>query len=314
LDQLRGGAGGRVDAATQATKQHPADFMLWKRDPAHLMKWDPRNPEWGLTGPAAELGPGYPGWHIECSTMAMRVLGAEVIDIHTGGEDLIFPHHECEIAQSRGATGRDRFANVWMHARHLMVEGEKMSKSKGNFFTVRQILDGQFTGRAVDPAVLRYELIKANYRSRMNFTKRGLEDSAANVRKIRDAAASFSERADTPGEVGLDHPAVERFAAALCDDLNIAAALGVVFEFLSDPPDDPAEAWGVLQKFDVVLGVLPAGTEASDDWPAERAAALDAARAAKDYAAADAIRTEIQDAGYEVKTTPDGTVVTKQLA
>ncbi|MEO1236185.1 MAG: cysteine--tRNA ligase [Planctomycetota bacterium] len=311
IEDLRGGAGGRVVAENQAGKRHPADFLLWKPDAAHLMKWDPR--KWGV-----ELGEGYPGWHIECSAMARAVLGRDVIDIHTGGEDNIFPHHECEIAQSCGASGKDTFARFWMHARHLMVEGEKMSKSKGNFYTARQVFEGQVTGRPVDPAVLRFEMIKANYRSQMNFTKRGLEDSAANVRRLREFTASLGSGGATPVDVGLDHPVVARFAQALADDLNIAAALAVVFEFIADPPADAGEALGVMRRFDHVLGVLPDAAEASadadDGWADARVAALDAARAAKDYAAADAVRDELQAAGYDVKTTKDGTVATKRLA
>ncbi|MEM1446557.1 MAG: cysteine--tRNA ligase [Planctomycetota bacterium] len=318
LNQLRGGAGGRVDAATQATKQHPADFMLWKHDPSHLMKWDPQ--AMGLTGPAAALGEGYPGWHIECSTMAMKVLDAEVIDIHTGGEDLIFPHHECEIAQSRGATGQEYFARFWMHSRHLMVEGEKMSKSKGNFFTVRQILDGEFTGRAVDPAVLRFELIKANYRSRMDFTRKGLLDSASAVKKLRDFAerVGYEATPHTPQELAALHgqPTVDKFVACLADDLNIAGALGVVFEFIADPPPEAEQAKAALAAFDQILGVLPreasAGTDGDDI--AAKCAALDDARRNKEFATADALREELQAAGYEVKTTQDGTVATKKLA
>jgi cysteinyl-tRNA synthetase len=123
LEKIQSGAGGRVSAENQSVKQHPGDFMLWKPDSHHIMKWDS---PWGV---------GYPGWHIECSVMARELLGRDVIDIHTGGEDLIFPHHECEIAQTCGTSGQDRFANFWIHARFLFVEGEKMSKSKGNFYT-----------------------------------------------------------------------------------------------------------------------------------------------------------------------------------
>ena len=265
--------------------------------------------------------------------MAKAVLKRDVIDIHTGGEDNIFPHHECEIAQSCGATGEDSFAKLWMHSRHLMVEGTKMSKSKGNFFTVRQILDGQFTapgnkvtpgntvapgnnvGRAVDPAVLRYEMIKANYRSQMNFTKRGLEDSAANVRKLRGFAESLSAGGISASAVENDHPIVARFVEALGDDLNIAGALAVVFETVNDPPSDAGEALGVLETFDQVLGVLAADTALDEggDWATQKSAALDAARAAKDYAAADAIRDELDAAGYDVKTGKDGTVASKRL-
>ena len=312
LQQLKGGAGGRVVAENQAGKRHPADFLLWKPDESHLMKWD------------SPQGRGYPGWHIECSAMARAVLGQDVIDLHTGGEDNIFPHHECEIAQSRGATGRDHFARYWMHSRHLMVDGVKMSKSRGNFYTVRQILDGQFTGRPVDPAVLRYEMIKANYRSQMNFTARGLEDSAANVRRLRDLSARLAQQAE-PAEVDPGHVEVARFAAALGDDLNVAAALAVVFEFAGQDHPDAAEAGGVLRRFDQVLGFLPprhAHADAADadaaakgeSWARSRAAELDRARSGKDYAAADAIRDELQQAGYDVKTTPQGTAVSKRLA
>ena len=143
LDNLQSGAGGRVLDEHQDQKKHPADFMLWKADSAHIMKWD------------SPWGEGYPGWHIECSAMARAKLERDVIDIHTGGEDLIFPHHECEIAQSRGATGSDSFARFWMHVRFLLVEGEKMSKSQGNFYTVRDVLDGKVTGSPVHPALLR---------------------------------------------------------------------------------------------------------------------------------------------------------------
>ncbi len=316
IDQLKGGAGGRIVAENQAGKRHPADFLLWKPDASHLMKWDPR--QWGL-----EVGEGYPGWHIECSAMARTVLGQDVIDIHTGGEDNIFPHHECEIAQSVAATeestlrdcGNFRgFARFWMHSRHLMVEGAKMSKSKGNFYTVRQVLDGALTDRPVDPAVLRFEMIKANYRSQMNFTQRGLEDSAANVRRLREFASSLGDRA-----AGVDarHPVLVRFIAALADDLNIAGALAVVFEFVNGPHPDAAESLGVLRQLDRVLGVLPSRSAAAsegDAWAAERCGALDAARAAKDYAAADAIRAELHARGYDVKTTKDGTVATRRLA
>ncbi|MEM8781643.1 MAG: cysteine--tRNA ligase [Planctomycetota bacterium] len=320
LDQLRGGAGGRVDAGHQATKEHPADFLLWKPDPSHLMRWDPGKLALA-NATAAALGEGYPGWHVECSAMAKAVLQREVIDIHTGGEDNIFPHHECEIAQSCCSTGETHFARFWMHSRHLMVEGEKMSKSKGNFFTVRQILDGDFTGRAVDPAVLRFELIKANYRSRMDFSRKGLLDSASAVKKLREFAASVGYEAALRAPQALTGlhglPAVDRFIECLADDLNIAGALGVVFEFVADPPEDASAARQTLAAFDHLLGVLgPVGERNAPDADdaAAKCAALDEARRNKDFAAADAIRNELQAAGYEVKTTKDGTVATKKLA
>ncbi|MEM6392587.1 MAG: cysteine--tRNA ligase [Planctomycetota bacterium] len=313
IEDLKGGAGGRVVAENQAGKRHPADFLLWKQDAAHLMKWDPR--DFGL-----DLGEGYPGWHIECSAMARAMLGREEIDIHTGGEDNIFPHHECEIAQSRCAHGTDRFAQFWMHSRHLMIEGKKMSKSAGNFFTARQVFGGDFTGRPVDPAVLRFELIKASYRSQIDVSRKGLADSASAVRKLRDCAAGLGEAWEASADaepIGLDHPVVNRFASALADDLNTAGALAVVFEFVGQPVTDQAEAAAVLRRFDSVLAVVEAGGEpsASEAFDAQGVCeALDAARAAKDYAAADKLRAQLIEAGYEVKTTAEGTVAAKLLA
>ena len=311
LEDIRGGAGGRVSADHQAVKKHPADFLLWKPDETHLMNWD------------SEWGTGYPGWHIECSAMARAVLQADEIDIHTGGEDNIFPHHECEIAQSCCATGRDSFARFWMHGRHLMVEGQKMSKSKGNFYTVRQVLEGQFTGRPVDPAVLRLELIKGHYRSNMNFTAKGLEDSASAVKKARAFAQSIGYDSNSTTREGgalafseVEHPSLTEFVAALADDLNTAKALGVVFAYLNEPADDPAVSHALLGAFDQVFGVLRAAEEPSNDgFDADaKAAAIDQARKDKDYVKADALRAELETAGYEVKTTKEGTVASKKLA
>jgi cysteinyl-tRNA synthetase len=166
-DQIRSGEGGRVNESTQQLKRHPADFMLWKPDDRHLMRWP------------SPWGEGYPGWHLECSVMAQSLLADDtggVIDIHSGGEDNIFPHHECECAQSRCASGADHFARYWFHTRFLIVEGEKMSKSKGNFFTVRDLL-----GKGASPAAIRLELIKTHYRGQANFTMQGLRDSQRQV-------------------------------------------------------------------------------------------------------------------------------------
>ena len=303
LENLRGGAGGRVDATQQAAKRHPADFLLWKPDAKHVMKWD------------SPFGVGYPGWHIECSAMARAHLGADVIDFHTGGEDNIFPHHECEIAQTRGATGKDHFARFWLHGRHLRVEGEKMSKSKGNFFTVRDVLAGKATdGRAVAPEVLRYELIRTHYRGTANFTAGGLRDSGSAVAKLqrlqRDAAAVGA----TAAEVGLDAGPLPRFVLALCDDLNVAQAVAELFEWTNalDGVGDAAETLGVLAQVDRVLGILGSASAVGEDVTAV-AAEIDAARAAKDFAAADAIRQRLLDAGYKVLTTKAGTTVEKPL-
>ncbi|HBE70038.1 MAG TPA: cysteine--tRNA ligase [Planctomycetaceae bacterium] len=309
LDALRVGAGGRIDAADQGAKRHPADFMLWKADPKHIMKWD------------SPWGAGYPGWHIECSTMSMRVLETDVLDIHTGGEDLIFPHHECEIAQSCGATGKDLFARFWMHARFLLVEGEKMSKRKGNFFTVRDILAGKATGGPVHPAVLRMELIKSHYRAHTNFTAEGLSESANTVRRLTELGQRLhAECGGKPAQVDRDHPVVRAFLEALANDLKVSEAMTVVHAWMSSPGEDAAEAYGVLLALDQVLGVweLTGADEASEDPESEVVQKLceliDEARQTKDFSAADAHRQRLIELGYEVRSSAEGTFAQKKLA
>ncbi len=319
LEHLQSGAGGRVSDENQSRKRHPADFMLWKPDSHHIMKWDS---PWGM---------GYPGWHIECSVMARELLGSELIDIHTGGEDLIFPHHECEIAQSCGASGKDTFARFWIHARFLFVEGEKMSKSRGNFFTARDIFEGKkvggVQGREVQPEVLRFELIKAHYRTNMNFTEKGLADSATTVRRFMELRQQLEDKTGgQAAEVDLTHPVLGQFAAALADDLNIAGALAVVIPWAGGPHPDPQLSLGVWKKINSVLSVAPinegiataAELTAKSDPRLEQAQTwcreLDAARAAKNFSLADELRKRIQDAGFEVRTTKEGTVIQKTLA
>ena len=248
--------------------------------------------------------------------MAKAVLQRDVIDIHTGGEDNIFPHHECEIAQSCGASGEDHFARFWMHSRHLMVEGAKMSKSKGNFYTVRQVLDGVLTPNPVDPAVLRYEMIKASYRGQMNFSARGLEDSAANVRRLRDfygkqAGEAVARGCRSSGAEGVRHGAGRRF------ERGRRVGGGVCVRErgrVRHPRGDPRRDGAVRPRAGRVGTRGRASGGQNDDWAVERCAALDAARSAKDWATSDAVRDELQDAGYEVKNTPEGTVATKKLA
>ena len=301
LDELRGGAGGRVLTEHQAVKRHPADFLLWKPDATHLMKWP------------SPWGEGYPGWHIECSAMARAMLGRDVIDIHTGSEDNIFPHHECEIAQTRGATGRDAFARFWMHTRHLMVDGEKMSKSKGNFYTVRELVEN----RGVDPAALRFELLRAHYRSNMNFTFKGLEDSTSAVRRLRVFRRSLLEQArGNQGNTQVDasHPMLGVFIEALADDLNISGALGALFGWLRDDHKDPVEALAALEQANTVLGVSwdePAS--ATDESVEATCRAIDQARSHKDYDTADRLRTELRESGYEILNTPGGTVARRKI-
>ena len=311
LDRLLTGAGGRISDENQSNKKHPADFMLWKPDHSHIMKW--KSP-WGM---------GYPGWHIECSCMARKRLGRDVIDIHTGGEDLIFPHHECEIAQTCGATGKDKFANIWMHARFLMVEGEKMSKSKGNFWTVRDVLEGRATGTQVHPAVLRLELIKSHYRANMNFTKKGLLDSAGAVKRLTDFRAKLETACGGKAEpVDLSYPILKEFAEALADDLNIAGALGAILPWASSTPDDPGAALGALNRINDVLAVAPLGTSDAGSGGASSEQVeieslcrqIDDARQRKDWPTADGLRKDIESRGYNVKNSPNGTIAEKRLA
>ena len=306
LDNLKGGASGRINEADQANKRHPADFLLWKPDDKHIMKWDS---PWGV---------GYPGWHIECSVMAKAKLHKETIDIHTGGEDNIFPHHECEIAQSHGTHGKP-FANFWMHARFLQVEGEKMSKSKGNFFTVRDVLEGRVTGNKVDPAVLRYELIKAHYRTNMNFTVKGLEDSAKSVKKLRELKSKLISQGGNPN-IEIDHslPTLNEFMTALADDLNIAGALGIVFSWVNGEHPNPDESLSILMGIDQVLAVIePVLTDddSSDKHDIDgMCKAIDQARADKDYGKADELRKELAELGYVVSNSPEGTIAEMKLA
>ncbi len=314
LDHLRGGAGGRVLDEHQAGKKHPADFLLWKPDSTHLMKWD------------SPWGPGYPGWHIECSAMSTALLKRQVIDIHTGGEDNIFPHHECEIAQSVGAADEAvlhehqnfrGFARFWMHTRFLLVDGEKMSKSKGNFYTIRDLL-----ARGIDPAVVRYELLRSHYRANMNFTFKGLEDAASAVRRLRELEQSLMQSVGAaaasikPGGPALQQPVVVEFLEALADDLNVSGALGALFRWAKLDHAQPAEALAALRTLDGILHVLNPQPSAAGDAvdTTELCRQIDAARQSKDYAAADRLRAQLNDAGYDVKNTPQGTVAIKRLA
>ncbi len=316
LEKLQSGAGGRVQDENQAMKRHSSDFMLWKPDNNHIMKWE------------SPWGTGYPGWHVECSAMAMDLLESDVIDIHTGGEDLKFPHHECEIAQSCGATGKESFSNFWIHAKFLMVEGEKMSKSKGNFFTARDVFEGKATGKPVHPAVLRYELIKANYRTEMNFTRKSLADSANVVRRLMELRLSLEVRSGgVYEEVDLTHPAVAAFAEPMADDLNIAGALAAVIGWANGSHPHAQESLGVWRKLNSVLSIAPvgegdvieddAGQAAEPDSALQLAEQwckdLDAARAAKNFSLADELRGKIRDSGFEVRTTKEGTVIQKEL-
>jgi cysteinyl-tRNA synthetase len=303
LDKLKGGAGGRVQDEHQAGKHHPADFLLWKSDPTHLMKWP---------GPTIDNEPmpeGYPGWHIECSVMS-RVL-CDTIDIHSGGEDNIFPHHECERAQSCCAHGTPEFARHWFHPRFLLVEGEKMSKSKGNFFTARELFEKH------DPAAVRLELIKTHYRANANFTEQGLKDSARIIERWR----RFIEIATNDGDAH-DSDVATRFADAMADDLNIAAAIGAINSWVSSIDQPTSADAAQLRALDGVLGVLalkkPPAAETDiglftgglepDPAVIDKLIARRDAKKAKDFATSDRIRDELAAMGYAIKDVAGGKV------
>ena len=310
LDSIRSGEGGRVDMETQSIKRHPADFMLWKPDAKHLMRWE------------SPWGEGYPGWHLECSAMACSLLG-NVIDIHSGGEDNIFPHHECEIAQSCCATGETSFAHYWFHTRFLLVDGGKMSKSKGNFFTLRALLE-----KGATPAAVRLELIKTHYRSNANFTLQGLKDAQRQIERWQRLKAWLEQYSSHPiDQHGPLAQAKEKFVAAMCDDLNVAGAIGVLSEAVSayavDQEPRVTGEGGCLQDeldalhaMDEVLGVLSLKHEASTTKLAVETieAMLDAriaARENKDWSRADDIRDELLTMGIEIKDGPEGTSWTR---
>lgn len=320
LNQLKGGAGGRVDHAQQSEKHHPADFLLWKEDKTHKMRW---------SAPQHELcegwDEGYPGWHIECSAMALERLvkgGLNAartkhasIDLHSGGEDNIFPHHECEIAQSCCFTGASSFACHWFHARFLKVEGEKMSKSKGTMYTLSDLID-----KGIDPAAVRLELIKTHYRANADFSMQGLSDSAKQIARWR----RFIGVAES-GPSGQRNTLVEqRVTDALSDDLNIAGAIGAINTWIKETAEPTKSDAETFKLFDDILGVLslkqPDSAKSESGialyqpgvTPSEEIESLLAQRAeakkSKDFAAADAIRDQLAAMNLSIMDKPGGKV------
>jgi cysteinyl-tRNA synthetase len=299
FDEMRVGERVRSD---EYTKEAVADFALWKA----------RVPEDGAVFWASPWGEGRPGWHIECSAMSMKLLGPS-FDLHLGGEDLMFPHHEDEIAQSEGAAlqpaGRP-FVKYWLHGAHLMVEGKKMAKSLGNFFTLRDLLAKGFTGREI-----RYLLLTAHYRETFNFTLEGLQAARAALARIDDCLTKLRELAASAQAAG-ESPLLTEFSAALDDDLNISRAWGAVFEWVRDTNRKLAEnatdavsaavALATWEKLDSVLGV---GAAKEVEVPADIAALVEArqtARKAKDFKRSDALRDELKAKGWIIEDTPKG--------
>jgi cysteinyl-tRNA synthetase len=289
-------------ASDDYEKEALADFALWKA----------RVAEDGEVFWASPWGEGRPGWHIECSAMSMKLLGAS-FDLHLGGEDLMFPHHEDEIAQSEGA-GEQRagqpFVKFWLHGAHLLVEGKKMSKSLGNFFTLRDLLAKGYTGREI-----RHLLLTAHYRETFNFTLEGLQGAKAALMRLDECLSKLREVA---GAVrATDHsPLLKEFSEALDDDLNVAGAWGAIFEWVRDANRKLAEnsldaqaaasALASWERLDSVFGV---GAPAEVEVPPDIRALLEArqaARKAKDFTRADAVRNELKTMGWVIEDTPKG--------
>jgi cysteinyl-tRNA synthetase len=339
FDEMRVGERVRSD---DYAKEAVADFALWKA----------RVPEDGEVFWPSPWGEGRPGWHIECSAMSMKLLGPS-FDLHLGGEDLMFPHHEDEIAQSEGAglqPAGQPFVKYWLHGAHLLVEGKKMSKSLGNFFTLRDLLAKGFTGR-----VIRYSLLTAHYRETFNFTLEGLHAARAALARIDECLLKLSELADAPAKAAPDSPLLDQFAEALDDDLNVSGAWAAIFDAARETnrklaenamdAEAAANALATWDKLDSVLGIgrkvvhtqmvnanaffvpapkvhtqtisanaffVPAPkVEAQNEGavPPEIIALLEArqaARKAKDFKRADAVRDELKAKGWVIEDTPRG--------
>jgi cysteinyl-tRNA synthetase len=323
--------GARVDV-DEYDKDSARDFALWKAPKPGEASWD------------TSIGPGRPGWHLECSVMSMQELG-ESFDLHAGGEDLVFPHHENEIAQSESLTGKT-FARYWFHVRFLLVEGEKMSKSLGNFYTLRDlVLKGH------KPSSIRYLLTSVPYRNQLNFTFDGLKQAAVSVERLRNfrqrlTAGSFPAGSN-PEMQSLANETVDRMRAALDDDLNTAQAQAAIFEMVRRAnsaldagqikKDDAAPLLAALEKFDEIFAVLNdddgakmkqvfewAPTEGrekdisdelreavqsgqfSDADIEKKIDEMKSARNARDFKASDAVRAELTAAGIIIEQTKDG--------
>jgi cysteinyl-tRNA synthetase len=296
-------AGARVDVDTYE-KADARDFALWKAPKDGEPAWQ------------TPIGAGRPGWHIECSVMAIHYLG-ETLDIHAGGVDLIFPHHENEIAQSVSLTGKP-FARYWLHSEFLLVDGQKMSKSLGNFYTLRDVL-----GRGYPPEIVRYLLASVPYRKQLNFTFEGLKSAATAVERLRNFQLRLDKGKFPPGNndqiAGRTVQAEKQFGESLDDDLNTAGALGAIFEYLRDAniamdagqfrEENAGPARAFLRRFDEIFDVLRPSEQAvsmSNTDVEAKIATRTQAKKARNFAEADRIRDELLALGVILEDTKDG--------
>ena len=292
-------AGARIEINSE--KKNPHDFALWKHDPRHLQQWD------------SPWGKGFPGWHIECSAMSSKYLGKE-FDIHTGGPDNIFPHHECEIAQSEAANDR-KFVHYWLHNGYLNLDGEKMSKSKGNLYTIQELVEKGFNRRAI-----RYSLLSTHYRQPSVFSFDGIKASEQVIYKIeqfvfmmKDIESQQVEGSLREKAVELKNRCIDAFDEALSDDLNISKALSVCFEFMKEVnkleninSKEAREFLTVLTRLDEVLGVLEVGDEDIPEEIQKLAAERNQAKKAKDFTLADELRKKLLEKNYIIEDKPGG--------
>jgi cysteinyl-tRNA synthetase len=291
LDQLRGGH--RQELAVDPGKRHPEDFALWKNAGENrLLKWP------------SPWGEGYPGWHIECSAMSIKHLG-DRFDVHTGGNDNKFPHHEDEIAQSEGAVGHP-VVSIWAHGGFLQMGGQKMAKSAKNIKRVTDLAE-----QGIDPLAFRWFTFQTRYRSEMDFTWESLETSDQRVKQLRRHVAEWGPAAEELGAAAKELDS--RFREAVSSDLDMPAAVRVVNDLDRSPDLSPAEKRTLLSSWDLVLGLdvereARAGWEPTDEMR-QLVADRDAARAAKDYERSDELRGRLQAMGLEVMDTAEGTKV-----
>ncbi|MAH43217.1 cysteine--tRNA ligase [archaeon] len=296
IEQLKAGA--RLDVNEE--KKNPFDFALWVHNPNHIMQWD------------SPWGKGYPGWHVECSAMSMKYLG-KTIDIHTGGEDNIFPHHECEIAQSEGANECE-FVKYWMHTRFLLVDGEKMSKSKGNFFTVKDILEKGYSALA-----LRYVLVSAQYRTPMNFSFASLKSAEETLARLKQFMIDLEKSGKGEENEGVNNVliiAYKEIERSMDDDLNTPAALAAVFDAVKEltkymekgiGSNNKKEIEKFMKDIEDMFGIVPAVEE--QKISSEERNLIDEreeARKRKDFKTSDAIRDRLAKKGIVLEDSPDG--------